>query len=77
MLHVENDPLSALPPPPPPPEEERLAKTASRAFEHHAKAAQGPLGGARRVWWRRVEPVLALIAAAGLLAWAILTLLHR
>ena len=39
MLSVESDPLSALPPPPAPPEDERLAKTASRAFEHHAKAS--------------------------------------
>jgi hypothetical protein len=74
MIHVDPDPLSSLPPPPAPPEDERLAITASRAFEHHAKAAQAPLGGARRVWWRRVEPVLALIAAAILIGWALLTL---
>ncbi len=77
MTPVENDPLSSLPPPSPPPEDEQLAQTASRAFAHHAQAAHAPLAGVRRVWWRRLEPILALLAGAGLLAWAVAWLLHH
>ncbi len=77
MQTVNDDPLSSLPPPQPPPEDAKLEQTAARAFQHHAQAAQGPLGGVRRVWWRRVEPVLALIAGAGLIAWAIAWLVSR
>lgn len=77
MIHVDPDPLHSLPPPPSPPEEDRLKITAARAFEHHAKAAHAPLGGARRVWWRRVEPVLALLAAIGLIGWAIAWLMNQ
>ena len=74
---VEPDPLSSLPPPELPPEEARLAQTAHRAFEHHAQAAQAPLGTVRRVWWRRVEPLLGLLGAAVLLAWAFAWLIRH
>jgi hypothetical protein len=48
-----------------------MRDTALEAFRAHALDAKAPLGRARSVWRRRVEPYLIAAAAVGFAGWAI------
>jgi len=51
--------------------EKKIHDTAARAFAAAAADAKKPLGHARSIWRRRVEPWLISAAALGFVAWAL------
>ncbi len=63
----------ALPPGPDAPakSEDALRDAALKAFEAHARQAQAPLGHARSVWRRRIEPWVVTAAVLFFVAWAL------